>query len=86
MGDFLKKLKEVFLGTVPDTSDVGKVNKTDITKIVRNAVLVAIAAGVSYIVKDLDPEHLGQYQPWIILGGTAILDFINKLVKNNSEA
>lgn len=86
MGDFLKKLKEVFVTKVPDTSDSGKVDKTDVAKIIRNAVLVAIAAGISYVVKDLDPEHLGQYQPWIILGGTAILDFINKLVKQNSEA
>lgn len=83
MLDFLKKLKDVFVNKVPDSSPTGKVDKTDLAKVTRNALLVALAAGLSYVIKDIDPELLGQYQPFIMLGLTAALDFINKLVKKN---
>lgn len=84
MKDFLKKIKDVFTKSVPDTSDPKKVNSTDAAKLVKTGVLVGIGAALSYVVTNINPEHLGPYQPFIMLGLTVALDFINKLTKNNS--
>lgn len=80
---FLKSLKDVFLGSKPDTSGPGKVNSTDLAKVVRNASLVGVAAALSEVLKTVDPNMFGMYQPLVILGITAALDFVTKLVKNN---
>lgn len=80
---FLKSLKDVFLGSKTDTSGQGKVNSTDLAKIVRNASLAGVAAALSEVLKTVDPSMFGMYQPLVILGITAALDFVTKLVKNN---
>lgn len=84
MTDFFKKLKDVFTKSVPDTSDPKKIDGTDVAKLVRNGVLVGVGAALSYVVTNVDPTHLGPYQPLIMLALTLALDFVNKLVKNNS--
>ncbi len=83
MGDLLKKLKDVFVTSVPDTSATGKVDKTDIAKVAKTGVLVGLAAGLSWVVTNVAPDSLGPYQPVVILGLTMALDFVNKLVKQN---
>lgn len=84
MADFLKKLKDVFTKSVPDTSDPKKVDSTDMAKLVKTGALVGVGAALSYVVTNIDPSHLGPYQPVIMLALTLALDFVNKLVKNNS--
>lgn len=82
---FLKSLKDVFVNKVPDTSGGGKVDKTDMAKVVRNASLVGVAAALSELLKTIDPNMFGPYQPLVILGLTAALDFVGKFIKNNQK-
>lgn len=81
---FFEKLKTVFVKNVPDTSEKGKVNQTDVAKLTRNGILVGVAAALSYAIANISPDTLGVYQPIIMLGLTVALDFVNKLVKSNS--
>lgn len=83
--ELLTKLKNVFTKTVPDTSGGGKVDSTDLAKVTRNAALVGVAAALSELLKSIDPNTFGVYQPLVILGLTAALDFVGKLVKNNKK-
>lgn len=81
MGEFFKKLKDVFVKTVPDTSEKGKVDSTDVAKVTRTAVYVALASGLAYLLQNLSPDTLGPYGPLIVMGGTALLELLNKLAK-----
>lgn len=83
MLDFLKKLKSVFASNVPDTSPSGTLNKTDVAKVVKTGVLVGIASAISYALANVAPDTFGHYQPLVVLGLTAVLDFVNKFVKKN---
>jgi len=83
MKDFLKKLKDVFVKNVPDTSPSGKVNSTDTAKVAKTGLLVGLAATLSYLITSVSPEALGPYQPYVMLGLTVALDFVNKLIKSN---
>lgn len=84
MLDLLKKIKDSFTTKVPDTSPSGKVDKTDVAKLVKTSVLVGVAAGVSYFITGVDSDSLGVYQPLIIMALTVGLDYVNKLVKSNT--
>ena len=84
MLDFIKKIKDVFIKNVPDTSPAGKVDGTDAAKVVKTGALVGIAATLSFLVTSLDPAALGPYQPYVMLGLTVALDLVNKLIKSNS--
>jgi hypothetical protein len=79
---FFSKLGKVFTKQVDDTSTVGKVDKTDMAKVTRTAILVAVAAGVSYVLTNINPDAFGSYGPLITVAGAALLDFLNKLVKD----
>lgn len=84
--DFLKKLLAVFTKKVNDTSDTGKVNAVDFAKLVKNASLVGLAAALSEVLATVGPDAFGVYQPLVIMGITAALDFISKLAKNNKKS
>ena len=83
--EFLKKITSVFTKSVTDTSPKGKVDSTDVAKLIKTSVIVGIAGAVSYFTTNIAPETLGPYQPLIMMGLTALLDFTNKLVKDNME-
>lgn len=83
--DILSTIKAVFTKSVPDTSPSGKVDKTDTAKLVKTAVFVGTAAGLSYFITNINPEALGPYSPIIMLVLTVGLDFANKMVKTNTE-
>ena len=78
---FFNKLKTVFTKQVDDTSTTGTVDKTDMAKVTRTAILVAVAAGVSYVLTNVNPDVFGSYGPLITVAGAALLDFLNKLTK-----
>lgn len=78
---FFKKIVNVFKKNVPDSSPKGKVDSTDVAKVVRTSVFVALASGLSYLLTNISPDVLGNYGPVITLVGTMALDFLNKLVK-----
>ena len=85
MKDFLKKLGNVFVSNVPDTSPAGKVDSTDMAKVVKTGVLVGLSAAISYGLANLNPSVLGTYQPAVMLGLTLVLDFVNKTIKSNES-
>jgi hypothetical protein len=82
MKDFFKKIKDVFVKSVPDTSPIGTVDKTDLAKVAKTGVLVGVASAISYALANIAPDTFGHYQPLVVLGLTAVLDFLNKLVKS----
>jgi len=79
--EFLKRLKEVFVKSVPDTSEPGKVDKTDLAKVTRTAVLVGVASGITYALQNIDPNLFGSYGPLFTLAGAAILELLGKIPK-----
>jgi hypothetical protein len=81
--DFLKTVFDVFTKNVDNTSPTGKVDKNDLAKITKNALIVGVAAALSAVLANVGPQSFGTYQPLIILGLSAALDFLNKMVKSN---
>jgi hypothetical protein len=81
--NFLKTLLNSFTKKVDDTSDVGDLNKVDVVKVVRTAILVSLASGLTYLVTNINPEVLGVYGILLVPVATAILDMLNKYIKGN---
>lgn len=81
--DLLKKLVGVFTKRVDDTSDAGKVDSTDVVKVLRTCLLVGISTGLSHFLTAVDPSTLGPYQGLVILGLTGVQEFLVKLMKDN---
>lgn len=81
MKDFFSKLGAVFIKTVPDTSEKGKVDSTDVAKVVRTSVYVALASGLAFALQNLSPETFGPYSVFVIPAATAAIEFLNKLAK-----
>jgi len=82
MLDFLKK---VFTRKKDGTSPNLKVDGNDVADVLKLSALVALAAGLSSVLEQTAELDLGMYQPFVVLGITSALDFINKLTKNNKE-
>lgn len=82
--DFLKKVFSVFVTNVGDTSPTGKVNATDVAKVLRTAFLVGLASTITYFVGAVDPANLGMYGVFVVPVATAALDLLNKYIKANS--
>jgi hypothetical protein len=82
MLDFLKKL---VTSKKDGTSTIGKIDGNDVVDIFKLTAFVALAAGLSSILEESAKLDLGIYQPFVVLGLTTALDFVNKLVKNNKE-
>ena len=82
MLDFFKKV----LKPKPVESKAGKVDKNDVVDIVKVSLLVAIATGLETAIEHLGAsEAIGPYKPFVILGLTAGLDFLNKLMRSKKE-
>lgn len=81
MGDFMKKLGAVFVKSVPDTSEKGKVDSTDVAKVIRTSVYVALASGLAFALQNMSPETFGPYSVFVIPAATAAIEFLNKLAK-----
>lgn len=82
--DFLKKVFSVFVGKVDDSSPGGKVNSTDVAKVLRTTVLVGLASAITYFVGAVDPANMGTYGVFVVPIATAALDLLNKYIKANS--
>lgn len=82
--EFLKKLKGVFVTKVPDTSAAGTVNSTDVAKVIRTSIYVAVAAGLTFAIENISPGTLGAYGVFIVPAVTAAIEFLNKLAKGNT--
>lgn len=81
--DFLKKIKVAFFGKeeLNDKSPAGKLDSTDIAKVVRNVLLAMVAAGLTYLIED--PTTLAKYGPITVVALKSVLDIVQKMFKNN---
>jgi hypothetical protein len=83
--DFLKKLLGSFVSKVDDDSPRGKVNTTDVAKVLRGGVIVGVSASVSYYLANLSPEMFGDYELAATVFLMALGELSVRFLKNNTE-
>jgi hypothetical protein len=83
--DFLKKLLGSFVSKVDDDSPRGKVNTTDVAKVLRGGVIVGVSASVSYYLANLSPEMFGDYELVATVVLMALGELSVRFLKNNEE-
>ena len=66
-------------------SDKFKINTGDLMNVLKNGLLVAVAAFITYIMNNLHIIDLGTYTALVIPIVTLVLDTIVKWAKDNSE-
>lgn len=59
-------------------------NKNDIIALVKNAGLVALAAGLTFVGENLAKADLGAYGPLLVPVVAVVIDAAVKWAKNNS--
>jgi hypothetical protein len=79
--NFLKKLKDVIFGRVPDTSTPGKVDSTDLAKVARTSIFIGLSSALAFLLQNVDPSIFGSYKLIVVTAGTAALEFLTKLTK-----
>ena len=67
-------------------SDKFKINTGDLMNVLKNGLLVAVAAFITYIMNNLHIIDLGTYTALVIPIVTLVLDTIVKWAKDNSKA
>lgn len=81
---FLNKLVSVFTKNVADTSPAGKVDSTDLAKVVRTSVYVGLAAALTYFMQGVTPDMIGTKGLVVLPLIAAAVEFLNKAVKDNT--
>jgi len=66
-------------------SDKFKINTGDLMSVLKNGLLVAVAAFITYIMNNLHIIDLGTYTALVIPIVTLVLDTIVKWAKDNSK-
>ncbi len=66
-------------------SDKFKINTGDLMNVLKNGLLVAVAAFITYIMNNLHIIDLGTYTALVIPIVTLVLDTIVKWAKDNSK-
>lgn len=66
-------------------SDKFKINTSDLLNVLKNGLLVAVAAFITYIMNNLHIIDLGTYTALVIPIVTLVLDTIVKWAKDNSK-
>lgn len=79
--DFLKKLKDVFVTHVDDTSAPKALDSTDTAKLVRDAVLAGAAASVAVLVDRFGELNLGDYTAYVGPVVLLVLQGVQKYLK-----
>ena len=67
------------------SSDKFKINTGDLMSVLKNGLLVAVAAFITYIMNNLHIIDLGTYTALVIPIVTLVLDTIVKWAKDNSK-
>ena len=62
-----------------------KINTGDLLNVLKNGLLVAVAAFITYIMNNLHIIYLGTYTALVIPIVTLVLDTIVKWAKDNSK-
>lgn len=81
--EFVKKLMGSIFSKVDDDSPRGKVNSTDIAKVLRGGLLVGLAAGVSHVLSGLEPDMFGQYEYLATIGLMVLSELSMRFLKHN---
>jgi len=76
-------IKKYFFGKVEDTSQPGTLDKVDMFKLLRNAVIYAIGAFLTYLSENLTGVDLGTWTPIVVIIISGMLDAVRKLLKDN---
>lgn len=66
-------------------SDKFKINTGDLLNVLKNGLLVAVAAFITYIMNNLHIIDLGSYTALVIPIVTLVLDTVVKWAKDNSK-
>ena len=80
----MNNLFKLIFKTVPSTSEANTVNKTDVYKAGRTALLVGLTSAVSYVITNLAGLDLGQYSETILPVIAFGLDFLYRWLKDNT--
>jgi len=68
------------------TSKSKELNKTDLADIGKNAGLVALVAGLSYVTTNIHTLDMGVYGPMIIAVAIPVINAVMKWAKDNTNA
>ncbi len=66
-------------------SVAGQLKKEDVLKTVRTFALVAVAAGLGWLLENIADLNLGQWQVIAVAGLTTVLDLVRRLGKDNQR-
>jgi hypothetical protein len=86
ISEFGKKLWAVLARNVIDSSAKGRINGTDILKVLRNALFVGSSASLVFIIESLAENMLSSVAQGVaiaVLNG--IVECLFKFLKNNEE-
>ena len=70
--------------TVQD-SKAFSLNRNDLLVMVKNASLVALAAGLTFVGENLSNADLGVYGPLVVPVVAVVIDTVVKWARNNSK-
>jgi hypothetical protein len=59
--NLLSKIKSAIFGVLPDTSTKGKVDSTDLVKVVRTGLFLSFGSFVTYMLSNVQPEMFGDH-------------------------
>jgi hypothetical protein len=68
------------------TSGVWKLNLVDFAKVCRVGAFVGAGAMVTYVVEHAADYDLGSFEPFVIMGLTALAEMVFRAKKDNTES
>jgi len=80
----MSKLLELFKEDKPLASPAKKMDTADVVALMKNAALVAVAAGVTYLGENLSDLDLGQWGVMLVPIIAVGLDSVIKWAKDNT--
>ena len=85
--NFLKKLLEATFKNVQSDSKSGKINSTDLVKMLRTACLVGLGGSIAFLLANISGVDLGNESLNIIFTTVAVagLEFAQRLIKDNTK-
>lgn len=82
---FKEAINKIFKAKPLSTSDVGKVDATDVKKTLRDFLIVLAGAVLTWLSTNLPNMNFGEYTTLIVPVLTVVVSFLYRLLKNNSE-
>lgn len=83
--NFLETLKNVFVKSVPDTSNTKSLDTTDWAKLFKHVVVVSASAGLTYLASNMHMINLGEYTVVVVPVLSFLINAGLKYIKSNEE-